>query len=209
MTIYARDVIKAGEPIYHSYARSFTTTTLRRVMLFSGKHFGCECVRCLDPTEMGSYCSALLCQTCIHRDKVPVLPQHPLDLKSEWRCLNCETKHELDGPQVAAFERQLTMELDAIERTDVNGLENFVMKYENFLHPNHASLITAKQLLSVGYGRFGGYEKSRLSHLQIDRKIELCREVYAVVQIVEGGIGTKIGMYTHLSCAPLCTEKKQ
>lgn len=57
--------------------------------LFLGKHFGCECVRCLDPTEMGSYCSALLCTVCL-KDKnspvtcenaSPVLPDNPIDLE--------------------------------------------------------------------------------------------------------------------------------
>ena len=193
MTIYARDVIKKGEPIYHSYARSFTTTTLRRVMLFSGKHFGCECLRCVDPKELGSYCSALLCQKCPSQAAAAVLPKQPLDLNSEWTCVECDTPYEMGGPQIASMERSLTMQLESVDRTDIQGLENFVLQYENLLHPNHASMISAKQLLSVGYGRFGGYEKSRLSHLQLDRKIQLCREVYKVTQIVEGGIATKIG----------------
>ena len=36
MTIYARQPIAAGDTIYHSYAREFTTTTFRRLILFSG-----------------------------------------------------------------------------------------------------------------------------------------------------------------------------
>ena len=36
MTIIARQPIKKGDPIYHSYAREFTTTTFRRLILFSG-----------------------------------------------------------------------------------------------------------------------------------------------------------------------------
>merc|ERR1712155_197883 len=71
ITIMARTVIKAGEAIYHTYARTFNTTTIRRIGLFQvrilpqrcahsslhptlwqGKHFSCECVRCKDPTEL-------------------------------------------------------------------------------------------------------------------------------------------------------------
>jgi hypothetical protein len=37
--------VRVGEPLYHSYARTYTTTNLRRIGLFSGKHFGCECIR--------------------------------------------------------------------------------------------------------------------------------------------------------------------
>ena len=34
ITIMARTVIKAGEAIYHTYARTFNTTTIRRIGLF-------------------------------------------------------------------------------------------------------------------------------------------------------------------------------
>ena len=36
MTVLARQPIRKGDPIYHSYAREFTTTTFRRLILFSG-----------------------------------------------------------------------------------------------------------------------------------------------------------------------------
>ena len=105
MTILARDHIKAGEPIYHGYARSFNTTTMRRVMLFSGKHFGCECVRCTDPTEMGSYCSALLCQAghsfffCAFWPIIIVYPElgtknYPMAVKQCCRRLTKKCMHE-------------------------------------------------------------------------------------------------------------------
>jgi len=205
MTILARDHIKKGETIYHGYARSFNTTTMRRVMLFSGKHFGCECVRCLDPTEMGSFCSALLCQRCLPNipesdkkgdwaDRIAVLPDQPIDLNSQWKCRKCSNPHQMTGPQIASLERNLTMQLESIGSTDIEGLETFLIQQENLLHPNHASIVSAKNMIAVGYGRFTGYEKSRLSDLQLERKIELCRDVYKVTQIVERGISTKIGL---------------
>eukprot|EP00094_Tigriopus_californicus_P008742 TCALIF_08427-PA protein Name:"Similar to msta Protein msta, isoform A (Drosophila melanogaster)" AED:0.15 eAED:0.15 QI:0/0.4/0.16/0.83/0.6/0.66/6/115/489 len=62
MTIYARETIHKGDPIYHSYTPILAPTTLRRTLLFVGKNFSCECRRCTDPTEMGSLASAWLCQ---------------------------------------------------------------------------------------------------------------------------------------------------
>ena len=44
MTIIARQPIKKGDPIYHSYAREFTTTTFRRLILFSGNYDNIEIV---------------------------------------------------------------------------------------------------------------------------------------------------------------------
>ena len=39
ITIMARTVIKAGEAIYHTYARTFNTTTIRRIGLFQVRIF--------------------------------------------------------------------------------------------------------------------------------------------------------------------------
>lgn len=61
MSVYARCDIRKGDPIYHSYCRPLTSTNMRRFMLFTGKHFACQCRRCRDPQELGSFCSALLC----------------------------------------------------------------------------------------------------------------------------------------------------
>ena len=95
ITIMARTVIKAGEAIYHTYARTFNTTTIRRIGLFQvrifpqshahstpytwqGKHFSCECVRCKDPTELGTFASAVLCSSSACRGLVTAAD--PLDL---------------------------------------------------------------------------------------------------------------------------------
>ena len=43
ITIMARTVIKAGEAIYHTYARTFNTTTIRRIGLFQVRIFPETC----------------------------------------------------------------------------------------------------------------------------------------------------------------------
>ena len=43
MTVYAREAIKKGDILYHSYAKLLLPTNLRRLMLYTGKHFSCEC----------------------------------------------------------------------------------------------------------------------------------------------------------------------
>ncbi|XP_061401481.1 SET domain-containing protein SmydA-8-like isoform X2 [Musca vetustissima] len=53
------------------------------------KQFECSCARCLDPTENGTYLSALFCreQGC----KGIVIPVQTKTLQPDWRCLTCET----------------------------------------------------------------------------------------------------------------------
>merc|ERR1719312_2094307 len=125
LTIIARTKIRKGDPIYHTYARTFNTTTIRRIGLFSGKHFGCECVRCKDPTELQSFASAILC-TCGGK----VIPNDPLDLTQDavWKCQNCPST--LPSLQVASQERDLMMELNNIQRDDIPGLENFLSRHK-------------------------------------------------------------------------------
>ena len=66
--------------------RTFNSTIIRRIGLFQGKHFSCECIRCKDPTEMSSYASAVLC-SC----GGIVIAEDPLDLTREavWKCQEC------------------------------------------------------------------------------------------------------------------------
>merc|ERR1712004_501998 len=99
LTILARTNIKKGEPIYHTYAHTFKTTTIRRIGLFSGKHFGCECVRCKDPTELKTFASAMLC-TCGGM----ILPENPLDLTQSAVCRCKECPSTLPALQVSSQE---------------------------------------------------------------------------------------------------------
>jgi len=189
LTIIARSNIKKGDPIYHTYARTFNTTTIRRIGLFSGKHFGCECVRCKDPTELKSYASALLC-----RCGGSVIPNDPLDLTQDavWKCQECPST--LPSLQVASQERDLMMELNNIQRDDIRGLEDFLSRHKKHLHPNHASLIEVKKYLSVGYGRFPGYTFDKLSLEKLKKKIGYCKEVLDCITILEPGISTQKGL---------------
>ena len=53
ITIMARTVIKAGEAIYHTYARTFNTTTIRRIGLFQVRRFPPRCAHSTPHTLAG------------------------------------------------------------------------------------------------------------------------------------------------------------
>jgi len=177
LTILARTNIKKGDAIYHTYARTFNTTTIRRIGLFSGKHFGCECVRCKDPTELKSFASAIIC-----RCGGNVIPNDPLDLTQDavWKCQECSST--LPSLQIAGQERDLMMDLNNIQRDDIRGLEDFMARHKKHLHPNHASLIEVKKYLSVGYGRFQGYTFDKLSVEKLKKKLHTAMRFCTVFQ---------------------------
>ena len=56
------------------------------LMLQADWHFDCMCKRCSDPTECGSFISAVKCFDC-GSDRV--LPVDPLDYESIWKCGRC------------------------------------------------------------------------------------------------------------------------
>uniref|UniRef100_A0A1I8PSV0 SET domain-containing protein n=1 Tax=Stomoxys calcitrans TaxID=35570 RepID=A0A1I8PSV0_STOCA len=87
--ITATRPIKQGEEIVTSYTKLLWSTLTRKMFLFMTKHFMCSCQRCLDPTENGTYLSALFCraQGC----KGIVIPVQTKTLQPDWRCTTCES----------------------------------------------------------------------------------------------------------------------
>uniref|UniRef100_A0A1I8N6M1 SET domain-containing protein n=1 Tax=Musca domestica TaxID=7370 RepID=A0A1I8N6M1_MUSDO len=81
--------IKGGEEIVTSYTKLLWGTMTRRMFLKMTKHFECCCERCMDPTENGTYLSALFCrqQGC----KGIMIPVQTKTLQPDWRCLTCES----------------------------------------------------------------------------------------------------------------------
>ncbi|XP_075158480.1 SET and MYND domain containing, arthropod-specific, member 8 isoform X4 [Haematobia irritans] len=89
IVITATRPIRQGEEIVISYTKLLWGNLTRKMFLFMTKHFMCSCQRCLDPTENGTYLSALFCrqQGC----KGIVIPVQTKTLQPDWRCTTCET----------------------------------------------------------------------------------------------------------------------
>ena len=143
-------------------------------------------MRCKDPTELQSFASAVLC-SC----GGTVTAEDPLDLTrdAKWKCEECSLT--ISALQVASQERDITMDLNSIQRDDVRGLEDFLSRHKKVVHPNHASMMEAKKHLSVGYGRFPGFTFDKLSEEKLKKKITFCKEVLEFVGILEPGISTQ------------------
>lgn len=107
MAVRASKLIRKGEQIFNSYTKFLWATLQRRVHLAYSKNFLCKCERCLDPTEFGSYISALKCvrPECDNM----MLPLDPLVVTSPWQCKNCNLK--LDHARITKlsdiFSRQI------------------------------------------------------------------------------------------------------
>ncbi|XP_061401480.1 SET domain-containing protein SmydA-8-like isoform X1 [Musca vetustissima] len=84
----ARFIPQGGE-VTTTYTKILWSNLTRCIFLKMTKNFICDCKRCNDNTENGTYLSALFCreQGC----KGIVIPVQTKTLQPDWRCLTCET----------------------------------------------------------------------------------------------------------------------
>ena len=71
-------------------------------------YFDCQCPRCSDPTELGSYMSAVICFAC----KLGFLvPTDSLQYKSDWKCDSCGNlqSYDLVNEVISTIESQVSI----------------------------------------------------------------------------------------------------
>lgn len=87
--------------------------------------------------------------------------------------------------------KALTKIRNAVESANPDQLElreRMIKLYHSYLHPNHGYLISLKYDLSQLYGRAAEYTFDEMPDLLMERKIELCRHLLRVADIVEPGL---------------------
>ena len=90
---------------------------------------------------------------------------------------------------MAAGERSLNTELEGLlSRPNAHkGLEAFISSHEGKTLPGcHALIIRAKQILALA-------KDDAMTKAKAKRKIELCRQVLEVLQVLEPGLATRVG----------------
>ncbi|XP_050502228.1 SET domain-containing protein SmydA-8-like [Diabrotica virgifera virgifera] len=187
LTVRASTKIENGYPVTLSYAYTLQNTLKRREHLLDNKFFECYCKRCSDPTELGCYSSALQCPKC---KSGLVLCDNPLDCDSSWSCTNSSKDcpgYIIKAKSLKLLLNRISHEVDQIDGNDIESMELFLNKYRNVLHPTHYICLGIKISLSQTYGRIKGYLINELDESILERKVELCREVLEVLDIIEPG----------------------
>lgn len=166
--------ILAGEEITNQYVKPLNGTAIRKHILRSKWYFECECPRCADPTELGSYLSAFMCTKCKHGT---VLSSAPLNPDAKWTCLDCSAEFSVEHLQT-----YLDTTIDEVSSSEsqqnlIHHYEECLHKFSNILHPGHQIFTDINSQLAILYGgpTSGGLEK--LSRPELDRKIQVCHQV--------------------------------
>uniref|UniRef100_A0A182XA70 MYND-type domain-containing protein n=1 Tax=Anopheles quadriannulatus TaxID=34691 RepID=A0A182XA70_ANOQN len=186
LTFKAGRDIRKGEHITTTYTHSLWGTQLRREHLKTNKYFACKCSRCSDPTEFGTFFSAL---RCMGIENEPCggfqLPINPLAEDSDWKCNRCPV--QITHDQVNFLMSKIGEEVDDVmsRKSSVKEFENLIHKLQNFLHPNHFHLQTLKHSLIQMYGRFPGHRLSELSDEILRTKLKMCHEMLTIIEVLD------------------------
>lgn len=188
ITLKAAVRIKKGEHISTMYTHALWGTQARREHLMESKYFSCHCRRCKDPTELGTYLSALRCigiddRTCGGNQ----LPIDPCDDKTEWACDKCPVK--LTSDEVAFLVNKIGEEVDFVQLSDptVKEMRDLLDKILTFLHPHHYHVYSIKHSLVQLYGYQHGYLPNQISDQLLVKKAEMCRELIEITKTIDPG----------------------
>lgn len=194
--VRAATPIKKGDHITTMYTHALWGTQARREHLRETKYFECKCSRCSDPTEMGTYLSAL---KCLGTELVPCggiqLPVNPLDDKTEWACDKCQVK--LSNNDVSYLINQIGEEVDQVQLSNptVRELDNLLNKMLTFLNPNHYHCYAVKHSLIQLYGYQQGYLPNQISDELLKSKSRMCRELLDITRKIDPG-NSRLSLYS-------------
>ena len=99
MTMRSVVKIPKGSDILHAYTEPLDTILTRKSLLQVGKFFTCQCPRCSDPTELGTFSSALLCSQCGGGKDNVLLSTDVADVEAEWGCQKCSLRMKCEQVQ--------------------------------------------------------------------------------------------------------------
>ncbi|KAI5638482.1 MYND finger domain-containing protein [Phthorimaea operculella] len=181
--------IAKGELITATYTQSLWGTLDRRRHLRSSKCFDCECDRCKDPTEFGTYLGSIYCSHCKGPGTQPgsmLVSSNPLDENALWKCEKCD--HYIQARQMVWGNNALKQDLNKLDKKGPKEFEDFIEKYSQTLHPNNHLVVQAKLALIQIYGNYKGYMLTELSDYLLKRKIDLCHEMLELADKLEPGL---------------------
>lgn len=188
--------IKSGEHMTTTYSHILWTTQLRQQHLKDTKYFMCSCIRCADPTELGTNFSTL---RCIGTDEGTCngyhTPVNPLSLKTEWTCNKCPIK--VENAQVNYILGKMNDEVDNLQAStpSPNAVEDLMEKLSAFLHPNHQHMFALKHSLVQLIGSHKDSPIDKISESVLKQKLALANELLGITKILDPS-SIRIPVYT-------------
>jgi len=194
IVIRSAAAIKKGSHISISYVDPLWGTNDRVNLLQMTKFFTCKCERCSDPTELGCHISSLRCQhpkcTNVHDQKGlqgMIVPEDPYKPETDWKCLSCKEEYSVN--YVSCLIHKAGQEMEDLQEKvgDISAKEDFLKRFLKTFSPNHFYLLEVKVEIAQLYGRTSEEPLHLLPPKKLLRKIQLCDELLAVLNIITPG----------------------
>jgi len=193
LALQAKVKITAGTEFTISYISPVQGYLKRRIKLRDKWFFNCGCARCSDPTELGSFTSALLCKTCGTAEAYMV-PESPRDDTSPWKCVACGLLLKTD--EVNERENKVARAVKDLDNQSLAQFEEFLAQYEDDFHPNHYLMILLKRHL---LGLYSGV-LDKLDIPDLERVKSYCEQVNQVYQVIDPGYHKDRGIVLKVLC---------
>ena len=167
--------------------------TAKRQQFIKEFGFTCRCPRCLDPTELGTYLSAMTCKSCKLLNSAEsspgyLLPTDPLDLSTlaPWKCNNCDSTSKTCEllPTIdrvySIIEKHMYSSSELSSRCAEFCLFVIAKYRGHVLHPNHWLIGEATRAIQRIYTA----TLHTLDSIGLDRYIEYC----SYLMVIEGQV---------------------
>ncbi|XP_018013573.1 SET domain-containing protein SmydA-8-like isoform X2 [Hyalella azteca] len=183
--VRAAVAIKKGDHISTSYTDPMWGTASRQQHLTTTKYFACRCVRCSDPTELGTHFGSLKCSQC-----GGLIPPN-LTPDSNWSCPSCEAIiPHADAEEIL---RVWGTKLTSL-RGNISESEHFLELSKEILAENHHYRVDVKLALVQLLGaQIDSSSKSDAEKL-LKRKIQLGKESIDIIDALLPGLARLRGM---------------
>ncbi|XP_066987647.1 LOW QUALITY PROTEIN: SET domain-containing protein SmydA-8-like [Macrobrachium rosenbergii] len=179
--------IAAGESITNTYTPMLLGTRGRAAHLAATKLFRCACKRCLDPTELGSHVSSVLCRSCSRSDRSFVVP--PDGALKDWQCLECQNRM----PDVAV-ETMMRAANSTRSRVPLHDLEALRVTSD------HLRMMLGKRhyiTLEVRYALMNAIMRQPLRDIKdddLDIAVEISGDLLEIASIIDPGFSRFRGL---------------
>uniref|UniRef100_T1I1Y7 Protein msta n=1 Tax=Rhodnius prolixus TaxID=13249 RepID=T1I1Y7_RHOPR len=169
-----RDIAQ-GERLTICYTDPLWATPTRRAHLQDTKYFSCSCARCSDPTEMGTYFSAVGCN--LENCTGLVLPNSFLeDANKPWICNSCH--NEIEVNKVNSIIELVAVELSNTKKFIIDSCRNFLDKVRKMVPDNQYQAVEIKLALVQIIGQTSGSRGLQAVPMPLlQLKEDLCRRM--------------------------------